>query len=71
MNVVGILSRLVRLFLRRAASRGARRGIDRLAGQDKPPDRMTPEDRRKARATKAQAKTARRALRTIRRFGRF
>ncbi|WP_375262199.1 hypothetical protein [Palleronia sp.] len=66
-----MINMVVRMFMRQLINRGVSAGIDRAFGSRKDPRQMTAEERRQHEQAQANAKRSKRALRTLRRFGRF
>lgn len=71
MNASQIINMVLRMAMRRVIGRGVNAGIDRAFGTKKASADMSPEDRAKARAAGQNAARSKRAIRNIRRFGRF
>lgn len=70
MNVESLIRMAVNTFMRVVMRRGINAGIDRIARRGKPPEQMTPEERRRAGQARRSAQRMRQAIRMIRRFGR-
>lgn len=66
-----MINMVVRMILRRLINRGVSAGIDRAFGSAKDPRQMTVEERRRHEQAQANAKRSKKALRVVRRFGRF
>jgi hypothetical protein len=62
---------IMRMFVRKAVTRGMSAGIGRMAGGGKATSEMTPDERRAAQAAKKTARRAKQATKLSRRVGRF
>lgn len=69
MNANRMISRLMRMVMRRMARKGANSALGQ--GQKARRADMTPEQRQQAKAARQSAKRARQAARTLRRIGRL
>lgn len=71
MNLNQIANMVTRMIFRRLVGRGVNYGIDAAMGKGKSKDEMTPEERRRAKATKQTIRRSKKAMRASRRIGRF
>jgi len=71
MNANQIINLIMRMFVRKAVSKGMDAGISRIAGRGKAPADMTREERQQAKSAKHSARRARQGLKMSRRIGRL
>lgn len=71
MNTNQIIDMIMRLFVRKAVSKGMNAGINRIAGGGKAPSEMTAKERQAAKSGKQSAKRAKQGMKMARRIGRL
>jgi hypothetical protein len=63
-----LIQMVINTFLRRFMNQMVNRGVDHFAGKGKPPEEMTAEERKQARAARQAAKRSREIAKMVRRI---